>query len=59
MDAYFSTVSVEPGGASDCAIVLRVRFQPKDASQLEAATEGMTKFCRGNLKAMKRALGLA
>ena len=59
MEAYFSTVSVEPAGAGACAIVLRVRFQPKDPSQVETATEGMTKFCRGNLKAMKRALGLA
>jgi 4-hydroxyphenylpyruvate dioxygenase len=46
-------------GPSICAIALRVRFQPKDPSQLEAATEAMGKFCRGNLKAMKRALGLA
>ena len=59
MDAYVSTVSVEPGVGDACAIVLRVQFQPKDPSQLEAATEGMGKFCRGNLKAMKRALGLA
>jgi hypothetical protein len=59
MEAYFSTVSVEPGDGDSCAIALRVRFQPKDASQLEAATEAMGKFCRGNLKAMKRALGLA
>jgi len=59
MDAYVSTVSVEPGAGDACAIVLRVQFQPKDPSQLEAATEAMGKFCRGNLKAMKRALGLA
>jgi hypothetical protein len=59
MEAYFSTVSVEPGNGESCAIVLRVRFQPRDPAQLEAATEAMGKFCRGNLKAMKRALGLA
>jgi hypothetical protein len=50
---------VEPGTGESSAIVLRVRFQPRDPAQLEAATEAMGKFCRGNLKAMKRALGLA
>ena len=58
MDAYFSTVSVVPGDAANCKIELIVKFTPKDPSNLEAATEQLTKFCRGNIKAMKRALGL-
>jgi hypothetical protein len=58
MNAYFSTVSVVPGDASSCRIEYIVKFDPKDASTLEATTEQLTKFCRGNIKAMKRALGL-
>ncbi|MEI6440267.1 MAG: SRPBCC family protein [Alphaproteobacteria bacterium] len=59
MDAYFSTVSVVPGASDACRIELTVKFTPKDPSALEATTEQLTKFCRGNVKAMKRALGLA
>ena len=58
MNAYFSTVSVVPGDASSSRIEYIVRFDPKDTSTLEATTEQLTKFCRGNIKAMKRALGL-
>jgi hypothetical protein len=58
MNAYFSTVSVVPGDATSCRIEYIVKFDPKDASTLEATTEQLTKFCRGNIKAMKRALGL-
>lgn len=59
MDAYFSTVSVVPGDAASSRIEYIVRFTPKDPSALEALTEQLTKFCRGNIKAMKRALGVA
>lgn len=58
MNAYFSTVSVVPGDASNCRIEYIINFDPKDASTLEATSEQLTKFCRGNIKAMKRALGL-
>ncbi len=58
MDAYFSTVCVKPTGAATSTLELRVKFMPKDASKLEESTEALTKFCRGNIKAMKRALGL-
>jgi hypothetical protein len=58
MNAYFSTVSVVPGDSSSCRIEYVLKFDPKDASTLEATTEQLTKFCRGNIKAMKRALGL-
>ena len=58
LKAYFSTVSVVPGDAGNSRIELIIRYEPNDASGLETATENMTKFCRGNLKAMKRALGL-
>jgi len=59
MNAYFSTVSVVPGDATSCRIEYIVKFDPKDASTLDATTEQLTKFCRGNIKAMKRALGIA
>ena len=59
MNAYFSTVSVVPGDAASCKIEYILKFDPKDASALEATTEQLTKFCRGNIKAMKRALGVA
>jgi hypothetical protein len=59
MKAYFSTVSVKPKGDGACRIELVVRFQPKDESALGEVSEGLGKFARGNLKAMKRALGLA
>jgi hypothetical protein len=58
MQAYFSTVSVKPAGADASAIELVVKFIPKDEAALAETSEQLTKFCRGNLKAMKRALGL-
>ena len=58
MEAYVSTVSVAPAGAAASRIVLTIRFEPKDPSALEAVTEQLTRFCRGNIKAMKRALGV-
>jgi mxaD protein len=58
MKAYFSTVSVKPGGADSSHIELVVKFEPKDEGALAEVTEQMTKFCRGNVKAMKRALGV-
>lgn len=59
MNAYFSTVSVVPGDASTSRIEYIIRFDPKDPSTLEATTEQLGKFCRGNIRAMKRALGIA
>ncbi len=56
---YVSTVSVKPGGPDASRIELVVRFVPKDEGAVGELTEQLTKFCRGNLKAMKRALGLA
>ena len=47
-----------PGDANSSRIEYIVKFDPKDASTLEATTEQLTKFCRGNITAMKRALGL-
>ncbi|WP_421932840.1 SRPBCC family protein [Phenylobacterium sp.] len=58
MDAYFSTVSVKSTGPDSSILELRVKFTPKDPDKLAEATEALTKFCRGNIKAMKRALGL-
>ena len=59
MNTYLSTVSVEPAGDAASRIVLVVKFDPKDPATLETHKEGFGKFHRGNLKAMKRALGLA
>jgi len=59
MKAYFSTVSVKPGGETASHIELVVKFAPKDEAALAEVSEQLTKFCRGNLKAMKRALGVA
>jgi hypothetical protein len=59
MDAYFSTVSVVPGDANSSRIEYVISFQPKDPTAVETLTEQLTKFGRGNIKAMKRALGLA
>ncbi len=59
MKAYFSTVSVKPAGADASRIELGVKFVPHDEAALDATREQLTKFCRGNIKAMKRALGLA
>ena len=59
MKAYFSTVSVKPAGADASRIELVVKFELKDASKLEETRDQMGRFCGGNLKAMKRALGLA
>jgi len=58
MKAYFSTVSVKPAGADASRIELVVKFEPKDESKLEETRDQMGRFCGGNLKAMKRALGL-
>jgi hypothetical protein len=59
MKAYFSTISVRPAGESTSHIELMVKFEPKDEEALEATREQLSKFLHGNLKAMKRALGLA
>lgn len=58
MTTYLSTVSVEPVGQDAARIVLVVRFEPTDETKVAELTEGFGKFHRGNLKAMKRALGL-
>ena len=59
MKAYFSTVAAKSTGQDASRIELTVRFTPKDESALAEVNEQLGKFCRGNLKAMKRALGLA
>lgn len=59
MKTYVSTVSVKPVDAHGSRIELVVKFEPREEDKLAEATEQLTKFCRGNLKAMRRALGLA
>ncbi len=58
LSAYFSTVSVVPGDAATSRIELVIRYEPRAPNTLEAASEQLAKFCRGNIRAMKRALGL-
>ena len=58
MKAYFSTVSVKPAGEAASRIELVVKFAPKDEGALEEISEQLTKFCRGNARAMKKALGV-
>jgi hypothetical protein len=58
LKAYFSTVSVKPGGPASSRIELIVKFEPNTDGELGEKTEQLTKFVRGNLKAMKRALGV-
>jgi hypothetical protein len=58
LKAYFSTVSVKPSGADASRIELIVKFEPNTEGELAEKTEQLTKFVRGNLKAMKRALGV-
>jgi len=59
LKAYFSTVSVKPEGPAASRIELKVKFLPNTEAELPEKSEQLTKFVRGNLKAMKRALGLA
>ena len=55
---YLSTVSVKPVSDSSCRIELIVRFEPADGASVDELADQMAGFCRGNLKAMKRAIGL-
>lgn len=58
LKAYFSTVSVKPVGPSASRIELIVKFEPNTEAELDEKSEQLTRFVRGNLKAMKRALGV-
>jgi hypothetical protein len=58
MKEYRSTVRAVPAGAGATRIELSIQFTPIDGSATEVAAERMQKNFRGNLKAMKRALGL-
>ena len=56
---YFGTVSVVPVSAESSRIELKSEFDAGAGLTDEEAVANMTKGVRGNLKAMKRALGLA
>jgi len=58
LKAYFSTVSVKPVGPGASRIELIVKFEPNTEAELGEKSEQLTRFVRGNLKAMKRALGV-
>jgi hypothetical protein len=55
---YYGTVSVKPLNASTSRIELLSRFDAVPGVTNEDAVANLTKSARGNLKAMKRALGL-
>jgi hypothetical protein len=56
---YRSTVAVIPLDESRCRIELIVRVGASEDEGEEELTARYTRFVRGNLKAMKKALGLA
>jgi hypothetical protein len=58
MTAYFSTVAVKAGGDNSSRIELMVRYTPKDPNAGAELEGQLAKFLQGNLKAMKRALGV-
>ncbi len=58
MTEYASTVAVVPGTGDASQIKLTIQFTPKDAGATEETIERLGKNLRGNIKAMKRALGV-
>ena len=59
MGDYRSTVAVVPLDASSSRITLIVHMSPSDSMTEEDITARYTRNLRGNLRAMKKALGLA
>ncbi len=58
MKEYFSTVRVAPVSGTASRIELTIQFVPVDEGAIPEIGERLTKNGRGNIKAMKRALGL-
>jgi hypothetical protein len=58
MKEYFSTVRVAPVSGAASRIELTIQFVPVDEGATAEVKERLTKNGRGNIKAMKRALGL-
>jgi hypothetical protein len=58
MKEYFSTVRVAPVSGAASRIELTIQFVPVDDGATAEIKERLTKNGRGNIKAMKRALGL-
>ena len=56
---YYGTVAVRPVDPGRCMIELLSRFDAAEGLSNEEAIANMTRSARGNLKAMKRALGLS
>jgi hypothetical protein len=59
MHEYLSTVAVVPQGPGSCTIVLTIDFAPKDEASTGEISEKLARNLRGNIKAMKKALGVA
>jgi hypothetical protein len=59
MTEYASTVAVVPTGADACQIKLTIQFTPKDAAASGEIGDKLARNLRGNIKAMKKALGIA
>ncbi len=58
MTEYLSTVSVVPTGDTSSRIELRIQFVPTDEGATAELSERLPRNLRGNIKAMKKALGL-
>lgn len=59
MREYASTVAVVPVSADASQIRLTIQFTPNDAAATAETSEKLARNLRGNVKAMKKALGLA
>lgn len=59
MGDYRSTIAVVPLDESNCRIQLILHVGASEGEAEEELNERYTRFQRGNLKAMKKALGLA
>jgi hypothetical protein len=59
MTEYASTVAVVPAGAAASRIKLTIRYSPRDPSAEGEIAERLARNLRGNVKAMKKALGIA
>ncbi len=59
VEDYRSTIAVIPLGESNSRIELIVHVGESEGQTAEELTDRYSRFVRGNLKAMKKALGLA
>ena len=58
MKEYASTVAVVPAAANSSTIKLTIQFTPNDEAATAEISEKLARNLRGNIKAMKKALGI-